>query len=115
MATLMASNNVGEDRRSDRAASLSYVMRPFSGVAAEKVNKVHKQKDKKEIERVEGQQRVAMFADHHDSMNLHAKKSRLTVGSSQCQRLTEYLEGDSNRSRKDTQVCRGNQQATQEK
>ena len=44
MAALTASNNVGEGRRSDQAAGLSHIMRPFNRSAAETVNKSRKEK-----------------------------------------------------------------------
>ena len=49
MAALSASNNVSEGRRSDRDASLSFIMRRFSRVAADEVNKTRKEKGKKNI------------------------------------------------------------------
>ena len=73
-------------------------MRPFNRDAADKVNAVCKEEGKKAIERVEGQKRVEMFADHCNSMNLRAERARLAVGPSQCALLTKYLEGDTNRS-----------------
>ena len=94
MAALTASNNVSEGRRSDREASLLFIMRRFSRFAADEVNKARKEKGKKNVLRVEGCQNVQLFSAYCDSFN--ARVARADVGEKYRQ-LVRYLEGDTNR------------------
>jgi hypothetical protein len=67
MAALTASTNVNEGRRSDRSNALSYIMRPFNRIAVLEIKSIREEEasaNKKTINRVEGRQRVQVFATH---------------------------------------------------
>ena len=97
MAALTASNNVGEGRRSDQAAGLSHIMRPFNRSAAKTENKSRKEKGRKSIERIEGRQRVEMFKDACDFFNARADLTRANVGEDRYRQLMSFIDGDANR------------------
>lgn len=89
VAALTASSNVGEDRHSDRATALSYIMIRFNWCAADEVNTAHKERGKTSIGRVEGRPRMHMFAEYCDAFNTRAKEARADVGDKKYQRLVE--------------------------
>ena len=98
MAALTASNNVGEGRRSDRAAALSYLMRDFNMKSVTEVKSIrnaHGKSDK--IDRVEGRQRIQLFADYCDSFNSRVEHTRATAGEEKCRCLLDFIAGDTNK------------------
>ena len=95
MAALTASNNVGEGRRSDRAAALSYLMRDFNMKSVTEVKSIrnaHGKSDK--IDRVEGLQSIQLFADYCDSFNSRVEHTRTTAGEEKCRCLLDFIAGD---------------------
>jgi len=100
MAALTDSTNVGEGRRSDRANALSYIMRDFNRKATLEVAKIRADEvstKKKTIDRVEGRQRVRMFADHCDTFNSGVERSLSVVGDEKYTQLLDFISRDTNK------------------
>jgi hypothetical protein len=94
---LAASNNIGEEYCSDQAAVLSYLMQDFNKKTAKEVNTICREKgSKKGIDRVEGRQRVHMFANYRDAFNSQVEKPCAIIGDDQYNQLLNHIEGDLN-------------------
>ena len=93
MAALTASTGVGEGRRSDRANALSCIMRDFNHGASYDVSKSRGKK----IKRVEGKDRVSMFASHCSAFNKKVERARSVIGEERYGQLVKYFDGDANR------------------
>ena len=65
MAALTASTNVGEGRRTHRSNALSRIMRGFNHESSHDISKTRGKK----VNRVEGSNRVRMFAKHINSFH----------------------------------------------
>ena len=112
LAALVASTNVAEDRRTDRANALSYIMRPFNKDAVREVNKrrsLDTEKELKPLTRVEGWDRVKMFADQCDTFNSNIKKELDVIGKEKHGEIVQYITRNTNK------VSRADLDATKEK
>ena len=93
MAAYVASTNVGEARRSDRANAISYVVRDFNKTAAYNASK----KRGKKVSRVEGGNRVRAFAKHIDHFHKKVDRARAAIGDQCYKDLIKFVDGDANK------------------
>ena len=93
MAAYTASTNVREGRRTDRANALSYIVRAFN---REAVIEVTSSRGKK-VSRVEGRDRVRLYAKHCDKFNRKAERARASIGQENYRQLVTFIEDATNK------------------
>ena len=98
LAALVASTNVGEDRRTWRAIILSCIMRIFNKKALDaKRAKEPDPKKKLKIKRVEGAERIEEYADHCDARNSVIDEEWTPEDDVNMNKLLNYLSGSENK------------------
>ena len=89
----VSSTNVGEACRSNRANSLSYIMKGFNRRTASKTS----EKRHKKVKQAEEGTRVSEFAKYIDLFHKKVDRARSAIGVQWYDTLVKHIDGDANK------------------